>query len=128
MEKQQLATNSPALNKDDLIVIAGAGGFIAGSLTRYFHERGFTRIRAVDKKPLREWYQHVSGVESLCLDLSVEKNCVRACEGAVEVYNLAADMGGMGFIERFRIECLRSVLINTHLIEAACRAGAERYF
>ena len=62
-------------------------------------------------------------MECLCLDLSQEDNCKRACEGAVEVYNLAADMGGMGFIERFRIECLRSILINTHMIEAAYRAG-----
>ena len=105
------------MKKDDLIVIAGAGGFIAGSLARYFHDQGFTRIRAVDKKPLPEWYQRVPGVECLCLDLSDEENCRRACEGAVEVYNLAADMGGMGFIERFRIECLRSILINTHMIE-----------
>jgi nucleoside-diphosphate-sugar epimerase len=62
------------------------------------------------------------------MDLSDETNCLRACEGAVEVYNLAADMGGMGFIERFRVECLRSVLINTHMIEAAYRAGARRFF
>lgn len=67
------------------------------------------------------------GVDSLCLDLSEQQNCVRACEGVWELYNLAADMGGMGFIERYRIECLRSVLINTNLIEAANRAGAERY-
>lgn len=114
--------------KDDLIVIGGAGGFIAGSLARYFHDRGFTRIRAVDKKPLGKWYQRVPGVESLCMDLSDPANCVRACEGAAEVYNLAADMGGMGFIERFRVECLRSILINTNLIEAAWCAGTERYF
>jgi nucleoside-diphosphate-sugar epimerase len=50
------------------------------------------------------------------------------CEGAVEVYNLAADMGGMGFIERFRVECLRSILVNTHMVEAAYNAGARRYF
>jgi GDP-D-mannose 3', 5'-epimerase len=114
--------------KDDLIVIAGAGGFIAGALTRFFHNQGFTRIRAVDRKPLPDWYQHVPGVENLCLDLSEKENAVRAVEGAVEVYNLAADMGGMGFIERFRIQCLRSILINTHLVEAAYRAGARRYF
>ncbi len=82
----------------------------------------------MDKKPLPDWYQRVPGVECLCLDVSQEENCRRVCEGAVEVYNLAADMGGMGFIERFRIECLRSILINTHMIEAAYRAGAERYF
>src|SRR5512135_1597887 len=116
------------LNKDDLIVIAGAGGFIAGSLTRYFHEQGFSNIRAIDKKPLPYWYQRTPGVESLCMDLSEKDACVEAVKGAVEVYNLAADMGGMGFIERFRVECLRSVLINTHLIDAAWRAGARRYF
>jgi GDP-D-mannose 3',5'-epimerase len=116
------------LNKDDLIVITGAGGFIAGALTRYFHDQGFTRIRAVDKKPLPLWYQRTPGVESLCMDLSEYDNCVRAVEGAAEVYNLAADMGGMGFIERFRVECLRSILINTHMLEAAYRAGVDRYF
>ena len=128
MKVKDNPTASSMLKKDDLIVIAGAGGFIAGSLARYFHNQGFTRIRAIDKKPLPEWYQITEGVESLCLDLSDDYNCRKACEGAVEVYNLAADMGGMGFIERFRIECLRSILINTHMIEAAYRAGAQRYF
>ncbi len=122
------AATSPDLKKDDLIVIAGAGGFIAGALTRHFHEQGFTRIRAIDKKPLPYWYQRTPGVENLCLDLSDRANAEKAVEGAAEVYNLAADMGGMGFIERFRIECLRSILINTHLVEAAYRAGARRYF
>jgi nucleoside-diphosphate-sugar epimerase len=116
------------LGSDDLIVIAGAGGFIAGALTRYFHNLGYTRIRAIDRKPLPEWYQRTPGVECLSLDLSEKANAIRAVEGAVEVYNLAADMGGMGFIERFRVECLRSVLINTHLVDAAWRAGAQRYF
>ena len=111
-----MVTAIDRLNKDDLIVITGAGGFIGGSLARYFAEKGFRRIRGVDKKPLPQWYQRVPGVECLCLDLSEKENAVRACEGAAEVYNLAADMGGMGFIERFRVECLRSVLINTHLI------------
>ncbi len=121
-------TASTTLEKDDLIVVAGAGGFIAGSLVRYFHDQGFTNIRAVDKKPLPLWYQRVPGVESLSLDLSYRDNCKRAVEGAIEVYNLAADMGGMGFIERFRVECLRSVLINTHMIEASYWAGVDRYF
>ena len=128
MAKKSNPKAASVLERDDLIVITGAGGFIAGSLARYFHDQGFTRIRAVDKKPLPEWYQRVLGVECLSLDVSEPDNCKRACEGAVEVYNLAADMGGMGFIERFRIECLRSILINTHMIEAAYRAGAKRYF
>ena len=116
------------MRKDDLILVAGAGGFIGGALVRRFSELGFTRIRAVDKKPLPLWYQRTPGVECLTLDLSDEANCRRAAEGAVEVYNLAADMGGMGFIERFRVECLRSILINTHMVEAAYKAGTRRYF
>lgn len=128
MTKKRTVRAAAAPGRNDLIVIAGAGGFIGGSLARYFINKGFSRIRAVDKKPLPEWYQRVPGVECLTLDLSNEENCRRACEGATEVYNLAADMGGMGFIERFRVECLRSILVNTHLIEAAYRAGATRYF
>ena len=128
MDMLQSPTHSSTMNRDDLLVIAGAGGFIGGSLTRYFHDKGFTRIRAIDKKPLPDWYQRVPGVACLCMDLSEKDHCIRAVEGATEVYNLAADMGGMGFIERFRVECLRSILINTHLIEAAYQAGVERYF
>jgi len=123
-----IAATDPDLKKDDLIVVTGAGGFIGGSLVRYFHEQGFTNLRAVDKKPLPEWYQRIPGVECLSMDLSQEKNCIRAVEGAKEVYNLAADMGGMGFIERFRVECMRSILINTHMLESAYRAGVQRYF
>ncbi len=128
MTQNLIAATYPGMNKDDLIVIAGAGGFIAGSLARYFHNQGFTRIRAIDRKPLPEWYQRVPGVESLSMDLSEKENAIKAVEGATEVYNLAADMGGMGFIEHFRVECLRSILVNTHLIEAAYRAGVTRYF
>ena len=125
---KRIVEKDAPLKKNDLIVITGAGGFIGGNLARFFTKKGFTNIRAVDKKPLYEWYQHVPGVQNLCLDVSVEANCHRVCEGAVEVYNLAADMGGMGFIERFRVECLRSILINTHMVEAAYKAGTRRYF
>ena len=116
------------MRKDDLIVVTGAGGFIGGGLVQYFARKGFSRIRAVDKKPQSDWYQQLPNAECLSLDCSTEDACVRACDGASEVYNLAADMGGMGFIERFRVECLRSILVNTHMIEAAYRAGVKRYF
>jgi GDP-D-mannose 3',5'-epimerase len=128
MEEHFIAATHPDRKKDDLILITGGGGFIGGALARYFHDQGFTRIRSVDKKPLPHWYQRVDGVEKLCLDVSEQNNCERVVEGAAEVYNLAADMGGMGFIENFRIECLRSILINTHLIEESYRAGVDRYF
>ncbi len=127
-KKTRNLTAVDVLKKNDRIVICGAGGFIAGTLTKYFHDQGFTNIRAVDKKPLARWYRRLPGVENLCLDLSVEDNCKRAVEGAVEVYNLAADMGGMGFIEKFRIECMRSILITTHLLETSWKAGAKRFF
>jgi len=125
---KQAARKASMPGKDDLILVAGAGGFIGGSLVRHLHETGFIRIRAVDKKPLPLWYQRTPGAESLCMDLTEEANCKHAVRDALEVYNMAADMGGMGFIERFRILCLRSILINTHLIEAAYNAGVERYF
>ena len=100
MSTKQQTAKTTGLKSDDLIVITGAGGFIGGALAKYFYDQGFTRIRGVDRKPLPEWYQIVPGVESLCLDVSDYENCERVCQGAVEVYNLAADMGGMGFIER----------------------------
>lgn len=113
---------------DSLIVVTGAGGFIGGHLVKYFFDKGFKRIRAADKKPFDQWYQLHSAAENLHLDCSSEDACKKICDGATEVYNLAADMGGMGFIERFRVECLRSILINTHMIESAYRAGVQRYF
>lgn len=128
MSNNQKVNIQRDLMQDDLIVITGAGGFIGGSLVKYFHDLGYTRIRAVDKKPLRNWYQRIPGVESLCLDLSGSEACNRAVENATEVYNLAADMGGMGFIERFRVECMRSSLINIHMLEAAYQAGVNRFF
>src|ERR1035441_5089501 len=87
MKKNSEVQIDRKLNRDDLIVIAGAGGFIAGSMARHFHDLGYTRIRAIDRKPLPEWYQRVPGVECLSMDLSEKANAVRAVEGAAEVYN-----------------------------------------
>ena len=118
------------MNKTDLIVVTGAGGFIAGSLVRRFKDNGFTNIRAVDKKPIDQWYQTTEGVENVAdCDLMEKDNCYKVAEGAVEVYQLAADMGGMGFIETNKAECMLSVLINTHMLMAARDVGkVERYF
>jgi GDP-D-mannose 3', 5'-epimerase len=119
---------SRGLGRDDLIVIAGAGGFIAGSLTRYFAEQGYTNIRAIDRKPLPDWYLRVPGVESISMDLSHEQNAIDAVKGAVEVYNLAADMGGMGFIENNRALCAEDVQTTLTMIQTAHQEGVDRFF
>src|SRR5689334_2771472 len=112
----------------DLVLVTGAGGFIGGNLIRDLRTRGYKRIRAVDNKPLNEWYQRFEDVESLPLDLNLKENCEKATEGARDVYNLAANMGGMGFIEANKALCMLSVLINTHMLQAASKHGAKRFF
>jgi GDP-D-mannose 3',5'-epimerase len=114
--------------RDDLIVVAGAGGFIGGHLVADLLRRGHANIRAIDLKPLDEWWQLFCSVENWQVDLQVRENCMRALEGAAEVYNLAADMGGMGFIENNRALCMLSVLINTHLVLAARARSVRRFF
>jgi GDP-D-mannose 3', 5'-epimerase len=116
------------MNRDDLIVVTGAGGFIGGHLIADLRRQGFRRLRGVDIKPLAEWCQRFDDVENLSLDLSGKAACERACAGAREVYNLAADMGGMGFIELNKALCMLTVLINTHMLMAARAAGAQRFF
>ncbi|MCJ7579358.1 MAG: NAD-dependent epimerase/dehydratase family protein [Candidatus Aminicenantes bacterium] len=109
------------------ILIGGAGGFIGGHLTSALLKKGHT-IRAVDIKPIAEWYQTHSDAENLVFDLREKENCYLAAESCDEVYNLAADMGGMGFIENNKALCMISVLINTHLLMAARDKGVNRYF
>ena len=114
--------------KDKLIVVCGAGGFIGGHLVADLLKQGHTRIRAVDLKPLDRWYQKFPGVENLSLDLQELPACRTATQGARWVYNLAADMGGMGFIEKNKALCMMTVLINTHLLKAAREHGVARFF
>ena len=109
------------------IIVAGAGGFIGGHLTKTLLRKGH-HVRAVDIKPLTRWYQISPEAENLVLDLREKENCYRAVNGCNEVFNLAADMGGMGFIETHKAACMLSVLINTHLLMAARDTGIERYF
>ena len=108
-------------------VVTGAGGFIAGHLVVELKKMGY-QVRAVDKKPLNQWYQVSEDVENLVLDLNIRENCYKAVNGYNEVFNLAADMGGMGFIETHKAECMLSVLINTHMLIASKDCGIERYF
>lgn len=116
------------MKTDELIVVCGAGGFIGGHLVARLIEEGFTNLRAVDIKPYAGWFQLFSEAQNLVLDLRKEQNCIDALEGAQFVYNLAADMGGMGFIETHKAECMLSVLINTHLLLAAREHDVRRYF
>src|SRR5580692_3030570 len=110
------------------VVVTGAGGFIGGHLVSAFRGQGYKNIRAVDVKPLDEWYQRFDDVESLELDLNVKENCEIAARGVDEIYNLAANMGGMGFIEHNKALCMLSVLINTHMLQSALKHGAKRFF
>ncbi len=114
--------------KDELIVIGGAGGFIGGHLVADLLRQGHTRIRAVDIKPLDEWHQLHPGVENVVADLKDRDACYRVSQGANVVYQLAADMGGMGFIETHKADCMLSVLITTHMLLAARDAGVRRFF
>src|ERR1700751_1990497 len=110
------------------VAVCGAGGFIGGHLVKKLLDDGVDVIRAIDVKPLDEWYQVSDGVENLTLDLKDKENCHRAATGAEVIFQLAADMGGMGFIENNKALCMLSVLTNTHMLLAARDAGVQRFF
>lgn len=114
--------------KNEKVVVCGAGGFIGGHLVKDLLENGVNVVRAVDVKPLNEWYQTSKGVENLSLDLRDRANCQTAADGTEVVFQLAADMGGMGFIENNKALCMLSVLTNTHMLMAARQAGVDRFF
>jgi len=114
--------------KGQKAVVCGAGGFIGGHLVQNLLANGVEVIRAVDIKPLDEWYQASNDVENLTLDLKDKDNCLKAAEDANVIFQLAADMGGMGFIENNKALCMLSVLTNTHMLMAARDKGVERFF
>lgn len=110
------------------VVVCGAGGFIGGHLVRQLMMEGCRHIKAIDIKPVNQWHQKHDWAANIQSDLSIRSNCFAALYGADLVYNLAADMGGMGFIENNRALCMLSVLINTHLLMAAEKYSVIRYF
>src|SRR6266576_6001942 len=109
------------------IVVCGGGGFIGGHLVADLLRQG-NQVRSVDVKPFEEWFQMFPESENFQLDLREKESCERAVADVDLVYDLAADMGGMGFIENNKALCMLSVLINTHLLMAAKGAGVERVF
>jgi GDP-D-mannose 3',5'-epimerase len=112
----------------DAALVTGAGGFIGGHLVRRLRDEGVSRIRAVDVKPVDEWYQVFPEVENVRANLEQIDECRRAVDGIDTVFNLAADMGGMGFIENNKALCMLSVLVSTHMLVASRDAGVERFF
>jgi GDP-D-mannose 3', 5'-epimerase len=112
---------------NDLVVVTGAGGFIGGHLIADLRSKGIRNLRAVDKKPLNRWYQRFDDVDNRQLDLNGADECREACKGAAYVFNLAADMGGMGFIEKHKADCMLSVLTSTQMLVAARDAGVKRF-
>ncbi len=115
-------------NESPKVVVCGAGGFIGGHLVKGLLSRGVRVLRAIDIKPFSEWYQVSEGVENLSLDLSNKESCMIASQGADHVYQLAADMGGMGFIEKNKLHCMLNVLTSTNMMLAAQQSGVRRFF
>jgi nucleoside-diphosphate-sugar epimerase len=110
------------------ILITGAGGFIGGHLVAALRARGVRGIRAVDIKPLESWYQRFEDIDNHRLDLRRREQCLEAADGIGDVYHLASDMGGMGFIEGNKTACMLNIVIDAHMLAAARERGARRFF
>jgi GDP-D-mannose 3',5'-epimerase len=109
------------------ILVAGGGGFIGGELVKVLVARGHDVV-ASDIKPFSEWYQLSEGADNEKANMEEAHECFRLIDGCDEVYNLACNMGGMGFIENNKSLCMLSVLINTHMMMAARHHGVKKYF
>ncbi len=109
------------------VLVCGAGGFIGGHLVNDLLKDGFEVICA-DIKPLEFWFQLSDKTKNYSLDLKEYENCIKVTEGVKYIYNMACNMGGMGFIENNKAECMLSVLINTNLLRACLINNVTRYF
>jgi nucleoside-diphosphate-sugar epimerase len=109
------------------ILICGAGGFIGGHLMSYLKKKNFN-LTCVDIKPLEYWFQIDSDNENYCLDLKEYENCLKVTKNIDYVFNMACNMGGMGFIENNKAECMLSVLINTNLLRSCLKNNIKKYF
>jgi GDP-D-mannose 3',5'-epimerase len=110
------------------VLVCGAGGFIGGHLVNALFARGAASVRAVDIKPLDQWQQMNPSAENQVLDLRLLECCHLAARDMQAVFQLAADMGGMGFIEKNKGLCMLNVLANTHMLIASRDAGVKRFF
>jgi len=115
------------IDKGEPIVVTGGGGFIGGWLVGHLLSQGYRNVRAVDIKATKYWHQLFPEADNRVLDLREREACREVGRGAAYILNLAADMGGMGYIESHKTECMLSVLINTQMLMAARDEGATRY-
>jgi len=109
------------------ILVCGAGGFIGGHLVANLLDEE-NDVICVDNKPFDLWFQHFEGCKNYSLDLKEYENCLKVTDGVEHIYNMACNMGGMGFIENNKAECMLSVLINTNLLRASVKNNIQKYF
>jgi GDP-D-mannose 3',5'-epimerase len=108
-------------------LVCGAGGFIGGYLSSTLIKDGHEVICA-DIKPLKLWFQLNKQSRNYSIDLKEYQNCLKVSSGVDYIYNLACNMGGMGFIENNKAECMLSVLINTNLLRASIKNKIKKFF
>lgn len=116
------------IQKNDRILVTGAGGFIGGALVKHFLDNGYKDVRGVDIKPTSDWYYINQNCDNQVYDLREKTPCFRVSENIDYVFNLAADMGGMGFIENNKALCMLSSLINTHMLMATKENKVKKFF
>ena len=110
------------------ILICGAGGFIGGHLASKFILDKKIKLICADIKPLEYWFQTFENSNNYSLDLKDYENALKVTQGVDYIFNFACNMGGMGFIENNKAECMLSVLVNTNLLRAAIKNKCKKFF